>query len=394
MTKVKTGGNLIDYVAFDGNAPFAKFLTKLDIITHTRGWANTIIMLLNANGVSSNTIATINLYTNAGVFIDSVSADIPAGVMAPRININQLVSDSPSEKAQLFITQIPDTFTFLNYDFVTDLSNWTQPNSGTTTDDWDFVGGLAQRKHETQSAIAIMSHATSVTPTTKIRIRAKYQGFVPGNYTMKVYLVQDSTAYLAATYLLPNTQSILIVDDLITAPAGVGPDQFDSAYFSIEGGEATGNKMSVYYFDVSVPVTVTELKNIRIVDPCVNPVLVYFRNSLGGDTFWMFNHNQDMLYTTNIRRAKRKLVYAANLTDNEWEVLSDLNNINATYSEQINDIRDVNKTAKMIGQQVYVIDIEGEKTGVITIPTTNSTKTIGQTHQFQMEIEYPEYFTQ
>lgn len=394
MTKVKTGGNLIDYVAFDGNAPFAKFLTKLDIIKHTRGWANSIIMLLNVNGTNNNTVATLNLYTNAGTFLTNVSVDIPVGVLAPRININQMVDDSPAEKAQLVIMQIPDTFTFLNYDFATDLSSWTQPNSASITDDWAFVLGVAQRKQETQSALAILSHTCSINPDSKIRIRTQFQGSFHADFTMKVYLVQDSIAYLAATYFLSTSLGLLTVDDLITAPSGANSDVFDSAYFSIEGGETPGRKMSVFYFDISVPVAVSEVKNIRIVDACANPVLIYFRNSLGGDTFWMFNHSQDEQYTTNIKRAKRKLLYAEHLSLNEWEALNDLNNLNAVYGENITDIREANKTSKLIGQQMYGIDVDGEKTGVITIPTTNTTPTRSTTHRFEMEIEYPEYFTQ
>lgn len=402
MTKVKTGGNLIDYVMFDDNAPFTKFLTKLDIIQHTSGWPNSLHIILNQNvssvshaSPSNANMAVMDKYTNNGVFLEQTVAGIPAPILFPRINIASMIGDSPCQKARLSIGTFATAFELSNNDFVTDLSNWTQPNSSTTTDDWAFVGGLAQRKQESQSSIAILSHAIDLSPRTPIRIRSQWQGFILSNYVMKAYVTQSGTPYLLGSFAIDNTVSIKTVDSIFQIPDGVGATHFDSVYFTIEGAEATGNKVSVYYFDLSTTYTTTsEFKNILINDECENPVLVYFRNSLGGDTFWMFNHNQSREYTITIKRADRKLLYAENLTLNQWEALSDMNNLNAVYSEVINDLQQVNKTSKMVGQQVYVFDKDGEKTGVITIPTANNTITKTTLHSFEMQIEYPEYFVQ
>lgn len=253
MTKVKTGGNIIDYVCFDGNAPYTKFLTKFDTIIHTIGWPNSINIILNENTVDSNTVVVLKTYTSNGTPVATVTSNVPDTIQFLRININHLIGDSTAKKAQIYITQTIDE-----------------------------------------------------------------------------------------------------VEDTV----------------------------------------VSELKNILIHDECANPVLLYWRNSLGGDTFFMFELAQDLVYTTNLKRALRKTIYAEHITTNQWEAFNDLNNLNAVYGEQYNDIRDINKTSKMIGQQMYVFDKDGQKTGVITIPTTNNTTNKVSLHRFQMEIEYPEYFVQ
>lgn len=131
-----------------------------------------------------------------------------------------------------------------------------------------------------------------------------------------------------------------------------------------------------------------------IKDPCSNPILLYWRNSLGGDAFWMFDYNQTLSYRLDgNRKAKRYVLFASNLTDNEFDAISELNTLGEVYEPAITELTtSVNKSQARIGSQVYMMDSTGKKTGVIVIPTEISTKTKYSKNKIQITIELPEIY--
>jgi hypothetical protein len=146
------------------------------------------------------------------------------------------------------------------------------------------------------------------------------------------------------------------------------------------------------YRDASPDVLLTESKRIELLDACENPVFLTARNKYGGFIQWMFDVDQDYTfdYGNNIK-AKRQVLKAQNLTINEWEALQDFISLGDTYRNNIVELTSsVIKTSSRIGNQVYVIDSTGNKTGVLVIPTNNSTRTRQIKHYFEIEIEYPE----
>lgn len=132
----------------------------------------------------------------------------------------------------------------------------------------------------------------------------------------------------------------------------------------------------------------------EIKDACSNPVLLWWRNSLGGDAFWMFEFNQSYSYRyDNGRKAKRYVLFASDLSLNEFDAINELNTLGEVYEPAITELTPtVNKSQARIGSQVYMMDATGKKTGVIVIPTEVSTKTKFSKHKIQITIEMPEIY--
>lgn len=140
---------------------------------------------------------------------------------------------------------------------------------------------------------------------------------------------------------------------------------------------------------------VSEEKTIELRDACKNPVMLMARNSLGGVLQWLFSYSQEYTFDYGDgRKAKRLVLSVTGLTLNEWEALQDFITLGEVYKNNIVEFTvSTNKTSTRIGQQVYVVNADGSKIGVIVIPTANTTLTKQVKHTFQIEIEYPEVFS-
>lgn len=132
----------------------------------------------------------------------------------------------------------------------------------------------------------------------------------------------------------------------------------------------------------------------KIKNPCSNPIMLWWRNSLGGDAFWMFEVNQSYSYRyDNGRKAKRYVLFASNLRLDEFDAINELNTLGEVYDTAYTELTtSINKSQARIGSQVYMMDSIGKKTGVIVIPTEVSTKTKFSKHKIQITIELPEIY--
>jgi hypothetical protein len=108
----------------------------------------------------------------------------------------------------------------------------------------------------------------------------------------------------------------------------------------------------------------------------------------------MFDISQEQGYdNANGIKAKRHGLFTNHLTLNQWEALQDFITLGETYRNNITEFTSATiKTSSRIGQQLYVVDADGAKIGVIASPTGNSTFTRQVRHLFNLEIEYPEEF--
>lgn len=139
---------------------------------------------------------------------------------------------------------------------------------------------------------------------------------------------------------------------------------------------------------------VSNTLTVDVLEPCSNPILLIGRNSLGGALCWLFDISQeeDFNYSDGIKR-KRQVLSAAGLTKNQWDALHDFMTLGDVYKENITELLSTtNKTHKRIDQQLYVVDEDGNKIGVVAVPTRNRTRTKLSQHYFEIEIEYPEQF--
>lgn len=139
---------------------------------------------------------------------------------------------------------------------------------------------------------------------------------------------------------------------------------------------------------------VSEQKNIEVREACDNPVMLLGRNSYGGALQWMFDEKQEYSFDYgNGAKAKRLVLFADNLTLNEWESLQEFITLGEVYKNSILELTSsIIKTSSRIGQQCYVLDTDGSKIGVIVIETRNTTNTDQVKHSFEIEIEFPEVF--
>lgn len=166
---------------------------------------------------------------------------------------------------------------------------------------------------------------------------------------------------------------------------------YPSALLPIPDNAATA---VIIGYNTDVPIEITEQKTFEIIVPCQNPVMLIGRNSLGGVLQWLFEVSQeeDYNYGNDIKR-KRQILSTSGLTKNEWDALQDFITLGEVYRENIVELLpSTNKTSKRIDQQLYVIDEDGNKIGVVAIPTRNRTQTKLSQHYFEIEIEYPEEF--
>lgn len=139
---------------------------------------------------------------------------------------------------------------------------------------------------------------------------------------------------------------------------------------------------------------ITEVIEIEVRDVCRNPIMLLGRNSLGGPMQWVFEWTQEYTFDYgNDRKAKRLVLHTDGLTLNQWEVLQDFITLGQVYRNNLLELTSTTiKTSTRIGQQVYVVEPDGSKIGVIVIPTKNQTKTRQYNHEFEIEIEFPEVF--
>lgn len=142
---------------------------------------------------------------------------------------------------------------------------------------------------------------------------------------------------------------------------------------------------------------ITEDLTVNIKNPCNNPVLLFWKNSVGGDAFWLFEESQDYQWTyPSGRIVKRLTLFADNLSISEWEGINQLNSNSEVIALNTVDYTmddSVDKTHFRNDNQVYIINDDESKTGVIVIPTPNNTKTYQKKHEIEITIELPEFFT-
>jgi hypothetical protein len=159
-------------------------------------------------------------------------------------------------------------------------------------------------------------------------------------------------------------------------------------------GSLTGVAYMTAWVETGSGEILTDTLTIDVEEVCDNPVYLLGRNSLGGCLQWMFDISQEQGYdNANDKKAKRHGLYTSHLTINQWEALQDFISLGDVYANNITEFTaSTIKTSSRIGQQIYVVDSDGAKIGVIALPTANSTFTRQVRHLFNLEIEYPELF--
>lgn len=142
---------------------------------------------------------------------------------------------------------------------------------------------------------------------------------------------------------------------------------------------------------------ITEEITLQVKDACEVPVLLFWKNCLGGDCFWLFDESQEYEHTyPQGRRVKRLQLFADNLTMDEWDAINELNSPTEVMAKNIVDYEmsnTIDKTHFRNDQQIFIISTDAEKCGVVAVASGSDTKTPYKKHAIQVTIELPEFFT-
>lgn len=163
--------------------------------------------------------------------------------------------------------------------------------------------------------------------------------------------------------------------------------------------EAAATELTVILEDgsASSPDQITDELIIQVKDPCPNQVLLLWKNSKGGDSFWMFDESQEYQYAyPSGRKVTRMVLFSDNLQIDEWDAINELNSPSDVIAQNIVDYAmddSVDKTHFRNDNQVFIINQDATKVGVIVIQSDNRTKTIQRKHSIEIQIELPELFT-
>jgi hypothetical protein len=142
---------------------------------------------------------------------------------------------------------------------------------------------------------------------------------------------------------------------------------------------------------------ILETITIDVKDPCDNQILLEWKNSFGGDGLWMFDESQDYQYQyPGGRKVRRMTLFADNLKISDWDAINELNSTTDVIGLNIVDYGmddSIDKTHFRNDNQVFIVNQDGTKVGVIVIPNDNDTKTSYKKHAIEITIELPELFT-
>lgn len=188
---------------------------------------------------------------------------------------------------------------------------------------------------------------------------------------------------------------LLTVD--VTHLGGVNARTMDLTSMQITVPTSGRIDYTIVTLNTAIPMTetvVSETLAADIKDIPDQPVQLFWKNLLAGDSNWVFGFNQELGWRFDKEsKRKRMVLYANFLTPAEWEALNELNTIGEVFQPSITELTSaVNKTHVRRGAQVYMVDGNGNKTGVVVIPTEDRTRTVQVQRKLEITIELPEQF--
>lgn len=395
------GNNLTDYVPeyIPNETPTKRFLSKFLKHKMWRGFTQTLSFIY-PNTSSSRTFlhkAQFNVSGDRiGESFDDLDLDDRGKVL--RTNLSNGLLDDTKELSVQMIQTGPAAEILENTEFNTSLDPWfNDPLS--SGEDW---------VHDTDRAV--VSFTNPHDGSKNLRQNFSSGLFLNGLYKLEIVVGVSSgpvTVGLKITVRFSGTSFIVFgKNELIDFPSTTAITK--TYFFRHEIGAA--NTIELYAsdptgsapFDVRIlraslarvnPDEWTKEEVFDVVEPCRNPVMLFWKNSLGGDSWWLFEHDQEVSYTLSDAKARRMVLRAGNLTADQWEALNELNHIGQVYKQNVREFTSsVNKSHVRDGTQVYVVDEDGNKTGVVVIPRSSVMFTRARRHEFEIEIEFPERY--
>jgi hypothetical protein len=134
----------------------------------------------------------------------------------------------------------------------------------------------------------------------------------------------------------------------------------------------------------------------EVVEPCGSPVCLWWKNSLGGDSWHVFDYSQDYEYTySSGKKVQRMRLYTPYLDFATWEKLNELNTDTEVFDKVIREFNSSTSSTKYrADNQVYMVSTDGTtKIGAVVLASSSSIRTRDSKHQITIDIELPDLFT-
>ena len=378
------------------------------------------VYAVNGNVTGSSYSAPNTLVDLDTAYISSSTGFVNNETLRPLFGVDVSVYDSsnvllnadpfrfsPSRKGALIIDVQIILRAYLSPDNNADLTGTTEifEDSGVFkkfyikyTEVW--TGSAESQTNDSSNQFFAMLGALQI-PSTYGSNMGQYVTFEDGGPAAKFLTKLDTPRmwrgypFLLSVIVGDNVSSNVFLDITdTTTPAAYTGKVLNFDLNQIITDQTVDSDIARLYKDAAPDVLLSEAKTIKLYDAGIKPVMLMGRNSLGGVMQWLFEGSQDeeVDYSNDIK-AKKQVLFAENITKNEWDALQDFITLGDVYRNNITEFTSSTvKTSTRIGQQLYVVNPDGTKIGVIASKTNNKTQTEKPRHVFEIEIEYPETF--
>jgi hypothetical protein len=371
--------NLYEYSVMDD----FKFLTKFQ--NHVI-WAGRPFLLSLINLSNTNKIVIVEYENDIVENVSVVDLSVEGLV---DISIDILLGDRITIQAASTLSTQQE---ILNGDFSIDLSNWENFGSGQT---WLYKMGGGTSVSLNPNSMYLRQSLSINAGIIRVVCNGQYNNIGTSINRFEI-VVFDSSDTAEVIYSFentgsPSTETFSIDENIIirSTKTHIGFRTVSVANSDIS--------LDVLLFNVYLSTQesdfISELLTLTVKQPCQNPVQLMWRNSLGGISTFVFDYSQDVSHEfQNEGRFKILRLYTNDLSYQDWDALHEMMGTGEVYKNNIVELTaDTNKTHSRVGSQVYMIDAEGNKTGVIVIPTSNDTRTKRKLHLFDVAIQLPQY---
>lgn len=385
------------YAAYIPGASIKKFIYNRTKLKAWYGYPFTISYLKDT---------TVYTYRKTTLTSDGVTTVVDATTIATTNNSLAKVAITPGADDVTikfrFINPAGTTFnpiTISDEDFdaggSTTWTNTTVASIPTGPTNWGYVldGGNTTRHVALNDQTGTKLTTNDFTVTTggryRVTINAKLDTDIDVDF--RLYFLINGIWTLAAGVSINLSAYVDYVTGIFSLPAGVSNIGF---YAYNDSGATRDIWVDYIRLDQEITADLTEEKTIDVLKPCKNPVYLFFKNSLNGDCYYLFEYVQEYSYTySNGRKAKRATLSAPQVTLDEWNELNDMNTPGEVFMPNISELTtSVDKTALKSDQQVYQIMPDGSKIGVIVITRSNNFLSSARKSSFEIDIEYPSMY--
>jgi len=371
--------NTVGTVSFTGSVTISGNSTNVDvyfILIDSNGAAihfATDILVTGSNGTYSGTKIVNNVYSTDAAFIGIAVSNFSGADKT--ITLNSLTATPNNQN----IGRIDFKGIKLYNSFIPPVASWSNTGSGTS-----WSSGVVNLSG-TFTTSKFWATALTISP-------GEYYSF---NYDVTI---ASSVNYLRFVTLDASNTIKEVIIEFVSSDSGTVRffPTFAATQIAVvaQSDDAGGTeRVTLTTLNFSTEILFNTISGFT--NSCAqNSITLFWRNSLGGESSWTFNYSQDQVQKLQDPFKNKWLtLYDQNLTLSQFNSLNELFSVNQNYQTPIVELTtSIDKTEAKVGQQVYTVDTNGNKIGVIVIGGENKTRTRNKRHSFQVTIELPEIF--